>query len=136
MRKSSSLRRSTPRNTAAEKRRSSPHRGPRPHRPYAPFTERALLIILSIPRGRVATYGQVAGVAGSPNGARQVARVLHSLSRAQRLPWQRVINSRGSISLSRGAGFEQQKALLESEGVAVGRNGRIDLNRYLWVPRF
>jgi methylated-DNA-protein-cysteine methyltransferase-like protein len=83
----------------------------------------------------VATYGQVAGVAGSPNGARQVARVLHSLSRAKRLPWQRVINSRGSISLPRGAGFERQKALLESEGVTVSRNGRVDMRRYLWVPR-
>jgi methylated-DNA-protein-cysteine methyltransferase related protein len=124
MRKSSSLRRPMPRNTAADRRR-----------PYAPFTERALSIILSIPRGKVATYGQIAGVAGSPNGARQVARVLHSLSRAKKLPWQRVINSRGSISLPRGAGFEHQKALLESEGVPVSRNGRIDLKRYLWVPR-
>lgn len=135
MRKSSFPRRSTPRNTAADTGRSSAGCRARPRRPYAPFTERALAIILAIPRGRVATYGQVAGVAGSPNGARQVARVLHSLSRAYRLPWQRVINSRGSISLPRGAGFEHQKALLESEGVKVGRNGRIDLNRYLWVPR-
>jgi methylated-DNA-protein-cysteine methyltransferase related protein len=101
---------------------------------YAPFTVRVLAIIRSIPRGKVATYGQVAGVAGSPSGARQVARVLHSLSRVQRLPWQRVINSRGSISLPRGGGFERQKALLESEGVAVTRDGRIDMERYLWVP--
>jgi methylated-DNA-protein-cysteine methyltransferase-like protein len=135
MRKSSFPRRSTPRNTAADKRRSAARDGPPPPRRYAPFTERALAIILAIPRGKVATYGQVAGVAGSPNGARQVARVLHSLSRIKRLPWQRVINSRGSISLPRGAGFEHQKALLESEGVAVGGTGRVDLNRYLWVPR-
>jgi methylated-DNA-protein-cysteine methyltransferase-like protein len=102
---------------------------------YAPFTLRVLAIIRSIPRGKVATYGQLAGVAGSPNGARQVVRVLHTLSRSKRLPWQRVINSRGSISLPMGAGFEQQKALLESEGVIVSRNGRIDMRRYLWVPR-
>ena len=124
MRKSSFPRRSTPRNTAADRRR-----------PYAPFTERTLSIILSIPRGKVATYGQIAGVAGSPTGARQVARVLHSLSRSKKLPWQRVINSRGSISLPRGGGFEHQKALLESEGVAVSRKGRVDMRRYLWVPR-
>jgi len=48
----------------------------------------------AIPRGKVATYAQVAAVAGSPLAARQVVRVLHSLSRAERLPWQRVINSR------------------------------------------
>ena len=149
MRKSSSPPRSTPRSTAAESRRAGGPRpgGPRPSvsRPgpwspeerarYAPFTLRAIAIIRSIPRGRVATYGQVAGVAGSPHGARQVARVLHSLSRARRLPWQRVINSRGSISLPRGGGFERQKALLESEGVAVSRAGKIDMGRYLWVPR-
>jgi methylated-DNA-protein-cysteine methyltransferase-like protein len=101
---------------------------------YAPFTVRAIQTIRSIPKGKVATYGQVAAVAGSPLAARQVVRVLHSLSRAARLPWQRVINSRGSISLPRGAGFEKQKALLESEGVAVREDGRIDMKRHLWVP--
>ena len=102
---------------------------------YAPFTARALKVIRSIPRGKVATYGQVAAVAGSPLAARQVVRVLHSLSRRERLPWQRVISSRGSISLPRGAGFEQQKTLLESEGVRVKEDGRIDMEKYLWAPR-
>jgi methylated-DNA-protein-cysteine methyltransferase related protein len=140
MRKSSFLRRPTPRSVAADGRPSDPRRGARLSRGegsrYAPFTLRAVAIIRAIPRGKVATYGQVAGVAGSPSGARQVARVLHSLSRAKRLPWQRVINSRGFISLPRGGGFERQKALLESEGVVVSRGGRIDMKRYLWVPRF
>lgn len=102
---------------------------------YAPFTARAIEIIRSIPRGKVATYAQVAAVAGSPLAARQVVRVLHSLSRAERLPWQRVINSRGSISLARGAGFEEQKALLEAEGVPVKGDGRVDMKKHLWVPR-
>ena len=101
---------------------------------YAPFTARAIEIMRSIPRGKVATYAQVAAVAGSPLAARQVVRVLHSLSRSARLPWQRVINSRGSISLPRGAGFEEQKALLEAEGVRVKEDGRIDMKKYLWVP--
>jgi methylated-DNA-protein-cysteine methyltransferase-like protein len=101
---------------------------------YAPFTSRAIEIMRSIPRGKVATYAQVAAVAGSPLAARQVVRVLHSLSRAERLPWQRVVNSRGSISLPMGAGFEEQKALLEAEGVAVKEDGRIDMKKYLWVP--
>ena len=138
MRKSSSPRRPTPRSTAADRTRAVMPLGSGTRAGdsrYAPFTARALAIIRSIPRGKVATYGQVAGVAGSPSGARQVARVLHSLSRVQRLPWQRVINCRGSISLPRGGGFERQKALLESEGVAVTRDGRIDMKRYLWVPR-
>jgi methylated-DNA-protein-cysteine methyltransferase-like protein len=103
--------------------------------PYAPFTARAVALIRSIPRGKVATYGQVAGVAGSPLAARQVVRVLHSLSRRESLPWHRVINSRGSISLPRGGGFEMQKSLLESEGVKVSKAGRIDLAKHLWVPR-
>ena len=102
---------------------------------YSPFTARAIVIIRSIPRGKVATYGQVAGVAGSPLAARQVVRVLHALSRRESLPWHRVINSAGFISLPRGAGFEQQKALLEKERVRVREDGGIDMGKYLWVPR-
>jgi methylated-DNA-protein-cysteine methyltransferase-like protein len=107
------------------------------HRPtvYAPFTARAVVVIRAIPRGKVATYGLVAALAGSPLGARQVVRVLHALSRKERLPWHRVINSRGSISLPRGAGFEKQRALLRSEGVAVTERGRVDFDRFLWKPR-
>jgi methylated-DNA-protein-cysteine methyltransferase related protein len=102
---------------------------------YAPFTARAIQVIRSIPRGKVATYGQVAGVAGSPLAARQVVRILHSLSDAERLPWHRVIGSGGSISLRPGAGFEEQRALLQAEGVMVSRAGRVTLETYLWKPR-
>ena len=102
---------------------------------YAPFTARAVRVIRAIPRGKVASYGLVALLAGSPLGARQVVRVLHTLSRKERLPWHRVINSRGSISLPRGAGFERQRALLRKEGVKVTTEGRVDLGRFLWRPR-
>jgi methylated-DNA-protein-cysteine methyltransferase related protein len=102
---------------------------------YAPFTSRALAIIRAIPRGKVATYGQVAGIAGSPLGARQVARVLHSLSRRERLPWHRVISSAGRISLPRGGGFEEQRAALRAEGVKVRNDGTVDMGKHLWVPR-
>jgi len=102
---------------------------------YAPFTERAVALILSIPRGRVASYGQIAGIAGSPAAARQVARVLHSMSRTLHLPWHRVISSRGTISLPRGEGFETQRALLMSEGVAVTVDGAVDVRHHRWVPR-
>ena len=96
------------------------------------FDRRAKAVIKSIPRGRVATYAQVAVLAGNYRGARQVARVLHSSSEKDRLPWQRVINSRGGISLKRGNGFEEQKRLLLMEGVRVDRLGRIDLDAFQW----
>jgi methylated-DNA-protein-cysteine methyltransferase-like protein len=96
------------------------------------FERRAKDVIRSIPRGKVATYAQVAALAGNHRGARQVARVLHSSSGKDRLPWQRVINSRGGISLKRGHGFEQQKRLLLKEGVRVNRLGRIDLDSFQW----
>jgi methylated-DNA-protein-cysteine methyltransferase related protein len=106
-----------------------------PRRGYAPFTARAVRIIRAIPKGKVVSYGLVAAVAGSPHAARQVVRVLHSLSRKERLPWHRVISSRGCISLPFGGGFEKQRALLRSEGVAVTKTGKVDLGRYLWVPK-
>jgi len=98
------------------------------------FERRAKEIIRSIPRGKVATYAQVAALAGNHRAARQVARVLHSSSDKERLPWQRVINSRGGISLKRGHGFEQQRRLLIKEGVRVNRLGRIDLDSFQWEP--
>ncbi len=102
---------------------------------HAPFTDRAIIVIRSIPRGRVASYGLVAALAGSPLGARQVVRILHTLSRVEKLPWHRVINGRGVIALRRGSGFEDQKRLLERERVKVSSRGRVDLARYGWRPR-
>ncbi len=96
------------------------------------FSERAIRNIKSIPRGRVATYGQIAAFAGSPRAARQVVRLLHSSSRKHGLPWHRVINRQGGISLKPGQGYEIQKALLEDEGVAFDCRDRIDLSRYGW----
>jgi methylated-DNA-protein-cysteine methyltransferase-like protein len=77
----------------------------------------------------------VAAAAGSPLAARQVVRVLHSLSRNERLPWHRVIGARGSIRLPHGLGFETQRTLLRKEGVKVSAGGRVDLSKYLWKPR-
>ena len=105
------------------------------HTVYAPFTSRALEVIRAIPRGKVASYGQVAAMAGHPGSARQVVRILHTLSDSAHLPWHRVINSLGGISLPEGGGFELQKRLLESEGVKVSKDGRIDLDRHAWSPR-
>ena len=96
-------------------------------------SRRIIALIRAIPRGRVASYGQIAAMAGLPNGARQVARLLHSSSGAHRLPWHRVINASGGISLAPGAGGELQRALLEREGVAFVR-GKVALSKHGWRP--
>jgi methylated-DNA-protein-cysteine methyltransferase-like protein len=98
-----------------------------------PFTQRVIEAVKAIPRGKVATYGQIAIMAGLPNGARQVSWVLNTCSRSENLPWQRVVNARGTISLE-GEGRIEQRALLESEGVLFDDEGRIDLSRFLWQP--
>ncbi len=97
------------------------------------LSSRIVGLIRGIPRGRVATYGQIAALAGDPRGARRVARLLHSSSRKRRLPWHRVINSRGRISLPPAGGYELQLALLKAEGVAF-RAGRVDLGKFGWRP--
>lgn len=114
-----------------------------------PFTRDVKKAIRSIPRSRVATYGQIAALAGRERAARGVAWILHSSSETAGLPWHRVIGAAGRISLprSRGlgtstsgtcsrGGFEEQKARLIGEGVAVGLGGRVDLKRYRWEPSF
>lgn len=93
-------------------------------------TLRLEAIIRAIPKGRVASYSSIARAAGIPNGARQVARLLHSRAEGQALPWHRVVRKDGSIALPRGGGFEIQKGLLAKEGVEVQASGRIDLERY------
>ncbi len=98
------------------------------------FEERAKKVIKAIPRGKVATYAQIAALAGNDRAARQVVRVLHVSSDKEGLPWHRVINSRGGISLPRGRGFETQKRLLLEEGVCVDRRGGINLEEFQWEP--
>jgi len=103
-------------------------------RSETPFTREVKAVIRRIPRGRVATYGQIAALAGRERAARGVSWILHSSSEAAGLPWHRVIGGGGKISLSRGRGFEEQKRCLAAEGVAVGRGGRVDLKRFRWEP--
>jgi methylated-DNA-protein-cysteine methyltransferase-like protein len=92
-------------------------------------------VVRRIPRGKVATYGQVAALAGRPGGARQVGGALASLPDGSAVPWQRVINARGEVSARREAGrdHEQRHRLLE-EGIRFGPGGRIDLARFRWEP--
>lgn len=100
----------------------------------SPFSSKVLHLIHRIPKGKVATYGQIAALAGNPRAARQVAWLLHSASDKYDLPWQRVIGAQGRISLPQGRGYRLQKKLLEQEGVAV-RNGSIDLKAHQWQPQ-
>ena len=95
-------------------------------------TQQAVNIIRNIPEGRVLTYGIVAALAGKPRGARQVSRILHSMSKKYDLPWHRIVNSKGKISLKQSRGYELQKALLESEGIKFSKTDTIDLKLYSW----
>jgi methylated-DNA-protein-cysteine methyltransferase-like protein len=98
------------------------------------FYQRVIGIIKNIPYGKVATYGQIARYAGNPQAARQVAYILHSSSEIEDLPWHRVINSKGGISLKPRRGYELQKQLLKKEGVVFNRDDCVDLQEYLWLP--
>lgn len=86
-----------------------------------------------IPRGKVATYGQVARLARLAGQARQVGYAMHALPLGSNVPWHRVINARGEVSQRSTPGGElTQRLLLEQEGVRFNARGRIDLNRYQW----
>lgn len=90
-------------------------------------------MVRRIPRGRVATYGQIAELAGLEGHARQVGYALHNLPERSSVPWHRVINAKGEISpRSAGDSHELQRLLLEAEGVVVDLRGRIDLRAFRW----
>lgn len=98
--------------------------------------QRIYRVVRRIPQGRVASYGLVARLAGLPGGARQVGYALHALPEDTDLPWHRVINARGAISLPVATGAARyQRLLLESEGVRFDAAGRVDLARFAWRPR-
>jgi methylated-DNA-protein-cysteine methyltransferase-like protein len=87
-------------------------------------------IVADIPSGHVLTYGEVARLSGMPRYARRVSQAMRWAPRAMNLPWHRVINAQGKISLPRDSnGYKKQKQLLQEEGV-VFVDGRIDLNRF------
>ncbi|CAN5227092.1 hypothetical protein BH18GEM1_BH18GEM1_00780 [soil metagenome] len=94
-------------------------------------------MVRRIPRGRVTTYGHVAALCGKPRAARTVGWALHALAEGNNVPWQRVINARGGISISKvGLPPELQRALLGAEGVEFRLDGTVDLRRWGWTgPR-
>lgn len=97
--------------------------------------ERIYAAVKKIPRGRVATYGQVASLAGLGRHARQVGYALHALPEGIKVPWHRVINAKGEVSArSSGDHDRLQRVLLEKEGVLFSMNGRVALEKYRWRP--
>lgn len=94
------------------------------------FTRRIVEAVAAIPAGRVASYGEVAAMAGNRRGAREAARMLHALSGRYGLPWHRVVGADGSIRLPEGGGREEQAALLNSEGVEVDGAWRVSMERF------
>lgn len=95
------------------------------------FPQRVWQIVAAIPEGYVTTYGDVAKLAGSPRAARQVGGVLKRLPEGSTLPWHRVVNRHGTISLT-GRDLQRQRQALLAEGVMVSGSGQIDLQRYRW----
>ncbi len=88
-------------------------------------------VVRRIPKGRVATYGQIARVAGMDGQPRLVGYALHALPAGTGVPWQRVINARGKISLG-GPTARRQRRMLEQEGILFSVSGRIDLKKFGW----
>ncbi len=97
------------------------------------FLAQIFAVIHQIPQGKVTTYGEVANLAGYPGYARHVGKALSNLPKDSKLPWFRVINSQGKISL-KGNDLERQKEKLMAEGVEVSTEGRISLRKYKWQP--
>lgn len=101
--------------------------------PAGSVYERIYAVVRRIPRGRVATYGQVARLARLPGHARQVGYAMHALPAGTRIPWHRVVNAEGRVSRRRVPGAElTQRMLLEREGVRFGPGGRIPLAKHGW----
>ncbi len=98
--------------------------------------ERIYATVRRVPRGKVATYGQIAALAGLPRHARQVGYALHALPPGSRVPWHRVVNAKGQISLRAELYAENvQRVLLEQERVVFNERGQISLERFQWRPQ-
>jgi methylated-DNA-protein-cysteine methyltransferase related protein len=93
--------------------------------------ERIIAVVRRVPRGRIASYGQIAQLAGAGCHARLVGYALASLPEGSKVPWQRIVNHAGRISLP-GPSGELQRLLLEAEGVRFDSKGKIDLARHGW----
>ena len=93
-------------------------------------SSRIITAIRAVPRGKVSCYRDIARNAGLPNGARQVVRVLHSMSEKHKLPWHRIIRADGYIALRPFQGGDLQAQLLRAEGVEVSKTGQVKMELY------
>ena len=94
------------------------------------FFQKVYALVRRIPHGKVATYGQIARALGSPRAARTVGWAMHDCP--DQVPWHRVVNARGEISLRPTSGYHEQRARLKAEGIRFNRAGKIDLAKYGW----
>lgn len=97
---------------------------------YTPMTQAIIECIKSIPEGKVASYGEIASLAGYPGAARQVVRILSTLSDKELLPWYRIVKKNGKIALT-GSGGCEQMILLEREGVTFDASGQIEKKHFV-----
>lgn len=97
------------------------------------FLAQIFYVIDRIPEGSITTYGEVARMAGFPGYARHVGKALSRLPEGSKLPWHRVINSQGRISLQ-GDDLLRQKEKLVAEGITVSPQGKVNLRQYRWHP--
>ncbi len=105
------------------------------HRVEGSAYDRIYAVVSCVPRGRVSTYGEVARRAGLEGRARQVGYALHALDEGRDVPWQRIVNASGRISVRREPEPAcLQRDLLEAEGVVFDAHGVIDLGRFAWKP--
>ena len=109
-------------------------------RPAAPESRYDAIyrIVRRIPSGKVATYGQIAALAGYATGARLVGYALHALPSGSNVPWHRVVNAHGALSLIRTSppGGIEQRIRLAREGIVFDAKGRVVFERHLWRPRW
>ena len=100
------------------------------------FDRRVVCVVTRIPRGQLATYGQIADLIGAWGCARQVGWALRRLTLPSEVPWHRVVNAKGriSMSLSREGSDWMQRELLLAEGIPVDEQGRLPLRQFLWRP--
>lgn len=99
------------------------------------FTTKVIRAIQKIPKGKVATYGQIAGIAGKPGGARAVVWILHSMWDTHKLPWHRVVSTQGIAFRKGSVNFREQKNCLKAEKVEISTDGKISFEKYQWKKK-
>lgn len=98
------------------------------------FEQKVWLTVSNIPQGTVASYGQIAKLIGQPNHSRHVGKALKALDKKSTIPWHRVVNGQGFISVSKDSpSYQQQQTCLIEEGVPCS-NGRVNMKRHQWAP--